>query len=214
MNVSRWSWKRRLSAVLGVVLLAGCVVAVVLLTTGSTTEPSAAETAAIRRQIELWLTRYDISWPEQAFASKGLPQSYVDHIAARDESILAKVATDEFAAQEFETPGTYVIQAMYDSSEKVTFDCEHELMSFEYAGASGVDAQNYRVRVWYGESRGSWDPAQKKLVDTSKVDGVILYQVTMVPVGGTWKIADAKRRESVVDGDSEQYGPDTPHEPF
>jgi hypothetical protein len=96
---------------------------------------------------------------------------------------------------------------------------QHKILSWKYVGGLNSAIANvfrdpskqfYLVKVWWGTIRGTWDPGLKRIVHVGKMDNGSLYKMTMVKIGGVWKITGMGSLEVHTDADGCAYGPNTP----
>jgi len=215
MEMAHFRRHRRILGLTVLMAIAMCAsIVALLLAGGASSQPSSAEERQIRSQFDLWLSLDDATWPAPAYASQTVPKSFVDQSVVHENQVLKRVATDNFAAEDSKNPMILCLQEVRSSGGEFAFACEHKLLSLAYAGTADDGKQLYRAEVWQGETRGTWSADQRQLVDVNKVDSIIRYQVTMVSTDGVWKIDDARILGFQGDADPNQYGPDTPHDPF
>ena len=195
---------RRRSAWLVIATAAAVVLAAAVLVW--LTPPSAADTRDASAQVEALLALDDMTWPRGLTGDRDRLDAA---IAARDGSerqVLNTVATTDFAASY--NGLSEAIRGAYRSKDE--FDSEHRTIAIDYVGRSGLKGRAFKVTVWIGETRRTWDRSAQAWVK-SKLDEISVRRVTLVKEAGVWRIERVQKVDLYMDASPTEYGPDTPH---
>jgi hypothetical protein len=201
-------------------LFVACVlmgVAVAVFVLGGSSADSAAsaltkdETQQITASIDVYFGLDDISWPPSEYAA-ALPSDFCEKAKAHAVQTLADVATVSLQTESANSVSMAAFLNEYRAARDVLIvKTEHRIRNAQFLGFTQDGDVTFRVDVWYGETRGSWDSERGELARVFHVDATPTYDVTLTQQSGTWKIDKVHQVQISEDASPQEYGPDTPH---
>jgi hypothetical protein len=222
IETKRWSWKRRVVAIVLGAAAVSIILAVVLLTGGSSSGPSASDEAGMQTTIaNLWSAKDAALAPQtgtyaQYAASATVPQSVYNDISATYQNALQAVGTPEFISAHVSAGGspTTAAAAMRGVGDVET-QSESQVLSVDYQRTLSNGDVVLWVKIWLGDVRQHYASGTVGVgaSTTVYVDNTPTYQYQMRDVDGQWKIvAEAVVYDSEDSaGGQSDFGPNTPH---